>query len=107
MSNFMVNPSVWTTEYVKKADHRSIDRADEYLGRPTAFRLEGDIIEAFFVKCGWIRFSGIQVHEVGLHWLPELPPGATCIPCNGTGREYDVVERGWVDCYMCDGKGSN
>ena len=27
--------------------------------------------------------------------------GATCIPCNGTGREYDVVERGLVDCHLC------
>lgn len=106
MSNFMVNPSVWTTEYVKKADHRSIDRADEYLGRPTAFRLEGDIIEAFFVKCGWIRFSSIQVHEEPPRPLATDDSG-TCIPCGGIGREYDVVERGWVDCYMCDGKGSN
>lgn len=47
MSNFMVNPSVWTTEYVKKADHRSIGGIDENLGYPTAFRIFDGRIEVF------------------------------------------------------------
>jgi len=60
MSNFMVNPKVWTTEYIKRADYRTTDRTDTRLGCPTAFRLEGDFIEAFFKRYGWIRFTNVE-----------------------------------------------
>jgi hypothetical protein len=60
MSNFMVNPKVWTTEYIKRADYRTTDRTDTHLGFPTAFRLDGDFIEVFFKRYGWIRFTNVE-----------------------------------------------
>lgn len=88
MSNFMVNPSVWTTEYVKKADYRSIDRADEYLGYPTAFRIFDGRIEVFFKKLGyWINFKNLE----------ECKALSKCSAYDGNGAEYCPVERGLVD----------
>lgn len=60
MSHFMVNPNVWTTEYIKRADYRMIDETDTRLGCPTAFRLDGYTIEVFFKKHGWFRFTNVE-----------------------------------------------
>ena len=60
MSHFMVNPNVWTTEYIKRADYRMIDGTDTRLGCPTAFRLNGHHIEVFFKKHGWFRFTNVE-----------------------------------------------
>ena len=61
MSNFMVNPKVWTTEYIERADYRTTNRTDTRLGCPTAFRLtRGDGIEVFFKGYGWFRFTNVQ-----------------------------------------------
>ena len=60
MNNFMVNPKVWTTEYIKRADYRTTARTDTRLGFPVAFRLDGDIIEVFYKRYGWIRFTNVE-----------------------------------------------
>jgi hypothetical protein len=66
MSDFMVNPSVWTTEYVEKIDYKSLNDRARVLGRPLAVRMSGDSLEFYFANKGWWYINSIETGEDAL-----------------------------------------